>query len=239
VADLIDLARGDEPTVGADDVRLDRVVESSVARARRNAPSLRFELRAEPVTIEGVAARLERAVNNLLDNATRHSPPGGNVEVDVDGDGIRVRDHGPGIEDADLPHVFDRFFRGANVRGQQGSGLGLAIVRQVTEQHGGAVIAANAPDGGALFTMKLPALAARDAPLASDQEGTTEHPEQTGEDRYGEAQHDAAGRMRPNGRDHSSDHGDRGDAGEESGVRPVAREVLARGELNDAKRHDG
>ena len=107
-----------------------------------------------------MAERLERAVNNLLDNAARHSPPDGTVEIDVDSAGVRVRDHGSGIDEEDLPHVFDRFYRGANVRGQQGSGLGLSIVRQVTEQHGGSVSAANAPDGGAVFTMHLPLVAA-------------------------------------------------------------------------------
>jgi two-component system, OmpR family, sensor histidine kinase MprB len=164
VSDLIDLARGDEPVGEADDVRLDRVVEQSVARARRNAPGIEFQTHLEPVIVEGLPERLERAINNLLDNASRHSSPGGTVEVDVDTDGIRVRDHGSGIDEADLPHVFDRFFRGANVRGQQGSGLGLAIVRQVTEQHGGAVMAANAPDGGAVFTIRLPAVTAEKPP---------------------------------------------------------------------------
>jgi two-component system sensor histidine kinase MprB len=67
-----------------------------------------------------------------------------------------VRDHGSGIDEADLPYVFDRFFRGAHTRGSQGSGLGLAIVRQVTEQHRGTATAANAPDGGAVFTLHLP-----------------------------------------------------------------------------------
>jgi two-component system sensor histidine kinase MprB len=238
VSDLIELARGDEPAAGADDVRLDRVVEESVARARRNAPGLHFELRTEPVTVEGIAARLERAVNNLLDNATRHSPSGGTVEVDVDETGVRVRDHGTGIDEGDLPHVFDRFFRGANVRGQQGSGLGLAIVRQVTEQHGGAVTAANAPDGGAVFMVKLPALPARDAPLAGDQKEAPQHPEEPGEDRHRQGQHDAAGGVGPDGRDQPGDNGDSGDAGEESGVRAVARKVLARGELDHAERHD-
>ena len=64
--------------------------------------------------------------------------------------GVRVRDHGTGVDQEDLPYVFDRFFRGANSRHRQGSGLGLAIVRQVAEQHGGSVEAANAPDGGAV-----------------------------------------------------------------------------------------
>jgi two-component system sensor histidine kinase MprB len=162
VGDLIELARGDEPYSDADDVRLDGVVEECVARARRNTPSVRFDARLEPVAVEGVPGRLERAVTNLLDNAARHSPPDGLVEVTVDHLGVRVRDHGPGVEAADLPYVFDRFFRGANSRGSQGSGLGLAIVRQVAEQHGGTASAANAPDGGAVFTIELPTSAAID-----------------------------------------------------------------------------
>lgn len=166
VSDLIELARGDEPSGAAEDVRLDRVVEQSLARARRNSPDLQFAAQLQPVTLEGVAERLERAVNNLLDNAARHSPPGGTIEVDVGTDGIRVRDHGPGIDDQDLPHVFDRFYRGAIVRGQQGSGLGLSIVRQVAEQHGGSVSAQNATDGGAVFTIHLPVAPAEPAPSA-------------------------------------------------------------------------
>jgi two-component system sensor histidine kinase MprB len=236
VSDLIELARGDEPAEGTEDVRLDRVVEESVARARRNAPSLRFELRAQPVSVEGVAARLERAVNNLLDNATRHSPPGGTVEVDVDATGVRVRDHGTGIEEADLPHVFDRFFRGANVRGQQGSGLGLAIVRQVTEQHGGAVTAANAPDGGAVFTMELPA---GDAPLARGQERPTEHPEKPAEHQRDDEQQELSSGSGTDNRDHSDAHSYGRDAGEQRGVRTEAREVLARGHFDDPERDDG
>jgi two-component system sensor histidine kinase MprB len=112
--------------------------------------------------MDGVPARLERAINNLLDNATRHSPPGAPVELTVDADGVRVRDHGSGIVPDDLPYVFDRFFRGTNARGRQGSGLGLAIVRQVTEQHGGTASAVNAEDGGAIFTLHLPVSATAD-----------------------------------------------------------------------------
>jgi two-component system sensor histidine kinase MprB len=166
VGDLIELARGDEPHGAADDVRLDRVVEESLGRARRNAPGIVFASHLEPVIVEGVGERLLRAVNNLLDNAARHSPPGGTVEVTVDADGVRVRDHGPGVDPPDLPYVFDRFFRGAHTRGSQGSGLGLAIVRQVTEQHGGTVAAENAPDGGAVFTLHLPTAPAAEQPAA-------------------------------------------------------------------------
>jgi two-component system sensor histidine kinase MprB len=236
VSDLIELARGDEPAAGTDDVRLDRVVEESVTRARRNAPGLRFELRAEPVSVEGVAARLERAVNNLLDNATRHSPPGGTIEVDVDPAGIRVRDHGTGIEEADLPHVFDRFFRGANVRGQQGSGLGLAIVRQVTEQHGGRVTAGNAPDGGAVFTVRLPA---SDAALAGDQKRSAEQPEKPAEHEGDDEQQELAGRPGADDRDYGDANSHRRDAGEQRGVGTEAREVLARSHFDHAERNDG
>ena len=172
VGDLIELARGDEPHGEVDDVRLDRVVDESIARARRNAPEITFASQLEPVLVEGVPERLERAVNNLLDNASRHSPPGGTVEVTVDDAGVRVRDHGTGIDPAELPLVFDRFFRGANSRGRQGSGLGLAIVRQVTEQHGGRATAANAANGGAVFTLELPTVRVGDdlpeADLAAD-----------------------------------------------------------------------
>jgi two-component system sensor histidine kinase MprB len=162
VSDLIELARGDEPGLATEDVRLDGVAAESVARARRNAPGVAFAASLAPVSMDGVPARLERAINNLLDNAARHSPPGGTVEITVDADGVQVRDHGPGIVSDDLPYVFDRFFRGTNARGRQGSGLGLAIVRQVTEQHGGTASAANADDGGAVFTLRLPVSAAAD-----------------------------------------------------------------------------
>ena len=106
--------------------------------------------------IEGNPDRLNRAINNLLDNAARHSQPDGRVEVTVNGEGVRVRDHGPGVAEADLPYVFDRFYRGTGARGRQGSGLGLSIVRQVAEQHHGSVGVENAPDGGAVFTLWLP-----------------------------------------------------------------------------------
>ncbi len=145
-----------------EDVRLDRIAAESVARARRNAPEIPIEAHLEPVVLDGVPTRLGRAINNLLDNAARHSPRDGVVVVTVDRQGVRVRDHGPGVAPDDLPYVFDRFFRGTNSRGHQGSGLGLAIVRQVTEQHGGTASVANADDGGAVFTLRLPAVAAGD-----------------------------------------------------------------------------
>jgi two-component system sensor histidine kinase MprB len=158
VSDLIELARGDLPPDSIEDVALDQVVAECVERAQRNFPNIRFEATLKPVVVEGVPERLARAVNNLLDNAARHSPAQGAVEVQTNTDGIRVRDHGSGVEPADLPHVFDRFYRGAGSRSRQGSGLGLAIVRQVVEQHGGSVSAENASDGGAVFIIHLPTI---------------------------------------------------------------------------------
>ena len=159
VSDLIEVARGDLPPDTIEDVRLDRLVEEALHRARRNAPEVEFTARLQPVVIQGNPERLSRAVNNLLDNAARHAG-GSRVEIDVDATEVRVRDHGAGIDERDLPHVFDRFYRGVDSRSRQGSGLGLAIVRQVADQHQGTVTAANAPDGGAVFTLALPGLPA-------------------------------------------------------------------------------
>jgi two-component system sensor histidine kinase MprB len=156
VSDLIEVARGDLPDEGIDDVRLDHIVEEAVVRAQRNAHGTEFLSDLKPVTVRGSADRLSRAVNNLLDNAVRHNQDGRPIEVSVDVAGIRVRDHGGGINPQDLPYIFDRFYRGANSRARQGSGLGLAIVRQVAESHGGSAMATNAPDGGAVFTLRLP-----------------------------------------------------------------------------------
>jgi two-component system sensor histidine kinase MprB len=152
VADLIELARGDQPSPASEDVRLDELVAEAIERARRHAPAVTFDAALEPGVVEGVPERLARAVNNLLDNAARH---GRAVSVAAGPWGVRVRDDGGGIDPADLPHVFDRFYRGVDTRGRPGTGLGLAIVRQVAEQHGGSVSASNV-DGGAEFCLRLP-----------------------------------------------------------------------------------
>ncbi len=154
--DLIELARGEQPRAGGEDVRLDLVVEESVDRARRHSPDTPFHVELDPVVLTGAPDRLGRAVNNLIDNAVNYSPPGSPVEVALHGDELTVRDHGAGISSAELPHVFDRFYRGAEARGRPGSGLGLAIVRQVAEQHGGDVSAQPAPGGGTLMRLRLP-----------------------------------------------------------------------------------
>jgi len=156
VADLIELARGDQPVAETEDVRLDALVAEAIARAQRHAPTVRFEADLDAVAVDGVPDRLARAVNNLLDNAAKFSPPDGEVAVTLRGGTLTVRDHGPGVPAADLPHIFDRFFRAGNARTTTGSGLGLAIVRQVADRHGGDVGAAPAPGGGLLVTLTLP-----------------------------------------------------------------------------------
>jgi two-component system sensor histidine kinase MprB len=159
VGDLVELARGNEEVEELEDVRLDELVERAVARASRNAPHVRFEPALEPCVVHGSARRIDRAVRNLLDNAAKWSPAGGVVDVSVSGGVVAVRDNGPGIEGADLPYVFDRFYRSRAARGLPGSGLGLSIVKQVAESHGGSVVAENAPGGGARLTLRLPVVA--------------------------------------------------------------------------------
>jgi two-component system, OmpR family, sensor histidine kinase MprB len=156
VRDLLDTAREDEGEPRPSAVRLDEVVTEAVERMRRADRGVRFELRARPSTVLGLAGALDRAVSNLLDNAAKWSPPGCVVEVAV-GDGeVTVRDHGPGIAPDDLPYVFERFYRADVARGAPGAGLGLAIVRQVAEAHGGHVEAAVACGGGAMLRLSLP-----------------------------------------------------------------------------------
>ena len=156
ITDVIELARGDEPLQGVDDVRFDDVVAEAVARARRRRPQTTFEADLEPTVIEGLSERLGRAVDNLLDNAAKHAPDGSVVDIALHDGELTVRDRGPGIPAAEREHVFDRFYRGARARGRPGSGLGLAIVRQVADAHGGSIAVEEAPGGGALFRLRLP-----------------------------------------------------------------------------------
>jgi two-component system sensor histidine kinase MprB len=156
VADVVELARGDEPPQTVEEVDFAHLVEHATAQARRHWPAVAFELHTAPVTVFGVPQRLERAVANLLDNAGKFSPPDDTVHVILTEDGrLTVRDHGPGIADDALPNVFERFYRADDARAMPGSGLGLAIVKQAVENHGGEVTLRNADGGGVLAELAL------------------------------------------------------------------------------------
>jgi two-component system sensor histidine kinase MprB len=157
VAELVALDQVQDGPGPREEVRPDLLVAESVERARRNRPGITFTSSLEETVVDGVPASLERAVDNLLDNAAKWSPPGGEVEVAVSAGEVEVRDHGPGIDESDLPYVFDRFYRSPSARGLPGSGLGLAIVRRVAEVHGGSVTAERAAGGGTLVRLRVPA----------------------------------------------------------------------------------
>ncbi|CAM5440902.1 histidine kinase OS=Streptomyces glaucescens OX=1907 GN=afsQ2 PE=4 SV=1 [Streptomyces glaucescens] len=115
---------------------------------------------------------------NLIGNALKHggSPVRVSVREDDDAVVIAVRDHGPGIPEDVLPHVFDRFYKASASRPRsEGSGLGLSIALENAHIHGGEITAANSPEGGAVFTLRLPKdaseVARRDAEEAAEQAG--------------------------------------------------------------------
>jgi two-component system sensor histidine kinase MprB len=157
IGGMMEIARGDEPIddeIG--DVQLDRIVAGAVEEASFHWPDVRFVSDLTPTEVRGAGNRIERAVSNLLDNAGKWSPAGGQVDVAVRESEVVVRDHGPGIAPEDVPLVFDRFWRAERARGTPGSGLGLAIVRQVADQHG-ATIAVEIPDnGGTRMRLRFP-----------------------------------------------------------------------------------
>ncbi len=167
VADVVELARGSRPGAEAGDVRLDAIVLDALERARRRAPGLQFRVELQPTLVRGEGDRIARAVINLLENASKWSPDGGEVEVTLRDGALTVRDHGPGFDEQDLPHVFDRFYRARRARSKPGSGLGLAIVRQAAEAHGGFVEAGSAPGGGAVLRIGFGTPVALEDPASS------------------------------------------------------------------------
>ena len=157
IGELTELARGEQQEPAHEEVRLDLVAQEAIRRTTRNHPAVPIVAKLDPTTVVGVPSSLERAIGNLLDNAAKWSPPGSEVDVGLADGELTVRDHGPGIADSDLPHVFERFYRATSARGMPGSGLGLAIVRQVAEAHGGTVTAEAAPGGGTLIRLRVAA----------------------------------------------------------------------------------
>jgi len=128
-----------------------------VAEARRQR--LTFE-GSGPVPVSADDTRLRQAAANLIDNALKYTPPGGQVTVGARTEAgaavLEVRDSGPGVPAAEQPRIWERLYRGDQSRSQRGLGLGLSLVRAIVEAHGGKAEVRNAPDGGAIFTLRLP-----------------------------------------------------------------------------------
>jgi signal transduction histidine kinase len=144
--DLDDLAEG----VAASRRPLAEV--AGIRLSARTAPS--------PVTVDADAARIEQVLLILIDNALRHTPKGGAIEIVVGRDGadatLAVRDTGEGIPAEEQPFVFDRFYRGDRSREGRSAGLGLAIARGLVSAHGGAIDLVSAPGRGSTFTVRIP-----------------------------------------------------------------------------------
>lgn len=168
IGDLVDLAREDSSPVDQEPVDLVDVFSNSLEKVSRRRPDVHFDVHVIPWTVIGEEFSLNRAIRNLLDNASKWSPQGGTVRVfmepifDADASGppsaveIRIADSGPGIPEEDRSKVFERFYRSIQSRSMPGSGLGLAIVKQVIVRHKGAIIADVSDDGGALMRVVLP-----------------------------------------------------------------------------------
>jgi two-component system, OmpR family, sensor histidine kinase BaeS len=113
-----------------------------------------------PATVGGDEARLRQAVTTLVANALAYTPVGGSVTVrtriDPEHAIVEVLDTGPGIDGDDLPHLFERFYRGRRTAGVAGSGIGLAVARELVTAHGGTITAENRDGGGAAFVVRLP-----------------------------------------------------------------------------------
>jgi two-component system phosphate regulon sensor histidine kinase PhoR len=168
VRDLLRLARldaGQEPieralcSLGALVAAAEHDLQSIISPRRQQVVASVDE---EAGTVPGDAAKLHDVLRNLLENASNYSPEGGRIEVSARRAGddvqIAVADRGPGIPDADLARIFERFYRvdRSRTRDPGGTGLGLSIVRHLVELHGGRVAAANRTGGGAVLTVTLP-----------------------------------------------------------------------------------
>jgi two-component system phosphate regulon sensor histidine kinase PhoR len=171
VRDLLRLARldaGQEPLehVACPVESLFEGVESELAPVLDGRQQVvEHSINRDAETVMGDPAQLHDALRNLLENATNYAPEGSRIVMASERHGDRIRlivsDSGPGIPEADLPRVFERFYRvdKSRTRGTRdpgGTGLGLAIVKHLIELHGGRAMVANRPEGGAVFTLELP-----------------------------------------------------------------------------------
>ena len=166
VGDLLVLSRADAGAIEVERAPVDlaEIAASAVGNLESLARDRQVDLRSstEPAPVEGDAGRLRQLVTILVDNAIRHSPPGGSVKVAVSRAGasvlLRVDDEGPGILPDHRDRVFDRFWRGTS-RGGSGSGLGLAIAAWIVDRHDGSIRVTDAEAGGARFEVRLPGTA--------------------------------------------------------------------------------
>jgi signal transduction histidine kinase len=169
IGDLLDLARleGGGGTLTMEDVPakelFGRIADRHGPAIRERRITLDIKVQPPELTVHADGQRLEQALQNLAANALRHTPEGGQVsltaEATPEGTRITVRDTGPGIPPEHLPHIFERFYKVDAARSatkMSGSGLGLSIVQAIIERHGGTVTASNAPDGGAVFEIRIP-----------------------------------------------------------------------------------
>jgi two-component system sensor histidine kinase ChvG len=156
------------PAEHQEPVPVNGLLEQIAERFRMRETGLRFvvEQPAEIVTVRASAARLTQVFENIVENAASFSPAGSSVRVSLSRSGageavIRVKDEGPGIPDAHRARIFDRFFSYRPEEGRRSgrphAGLGLAIAKTIVEGYGGGIDAANNPEGGATFTVRLPA----------------------------------------------------------------------------------
>jgi two-component system sensor histidine kinase MprB len=159
--ELVELAREETTREAVEPVELSEVVAAAANRARIRVPGVTFATDLRPVTVDGRPGELERMVLNVLDNAGKWSPAGATVHTRLSTEEpgwcrLTIADTGPGIDEADRPHVFDRFYRAPAARALPGSGLGLAIVAQTATQHGGTVTTEPNTPHGTVVTIRLP-----------------------------------------------------------------------------------
>ncbi len=155
VTEIVDLASDRYAEDPIEPALLADVAAASVERARRRGEG-QIVLSTTPSPVMGRPASLERAIDNLLDNAQKWDHSGEPIQVSVVEGRVSVRDHGPGVPADEQPLIFDRFYRSVTARSEPGSGLGLSIVKQVVEDHGGTVFVETAPDGGAVVGFQIP-----------------------------------------------------------------------------------
>ncbi|WP_017603947.1 sensor histidine kinase [Nocardiopsis alkaliphila] len=157
VNELVGLATGDHEDEPRSAVVLADVAERVAARTRRRT-GREILVDADESVVWGRPGALERALANPVENSAKFDPQGrAPIEIRVREGVVEVLDRGPGVEPAELPHLFERFFRATVARGLPGSGLGLSMVREIAHDHGGTVFARNRDGGGSVIGFRLPA----------------------------------------------------------------------------------